>query len=270
MDFLKWLKGVNIYDFTIAALAVIAAVGIFYGNTDALAPLVAATLAAAVLDYAIGYLVHKKGHHIPKTSIITGMIVGMVMAPSGIPAAVGVAAIAMLAKHLLAFSRRPLFNPAAFALVFSVLIFSYSDSWWAAGFSPAQPLTALVVLLALAAAWKLNRLPLAFSFLVAEAIIADAYSGFGSLASVQGLTSVLGFSFFAGFMLDEPRTSAITRNAQVAEGLLVAALALAIARLLPPLGGATDLLLLSLLVANLAAPLLNKYLKMSSAMKNNE
>ena len=261
MDFLNWLKRINVYDFTIAALVIIAIIEMLSGNSNAASPLAAAALAATALDYAIGRLVQKKGNFIPKSAVITGLIVGMVMAPGGVIAAAGVAAIAILSKHVLAISRRPLFNPAAFALVLCVLIFNYSDSWWAAGLSAASPLTFLMVVLALAASWKIGKLPLALTFLAAEAAISVVYLGLGSLASMHGLLMIFGGVFFAGFMLTEPKTSAITRKAQVAEGISVAVLAWAIVQFAPALAGATDSLLLCLLAGNLLSPLLNRYVK---------
>ena len=261
MDLLKWLRGVNLYDFTIAALLVIAAIGVFEGNSDALVPLATSVLAAAVLDYAIGRLVDKKANFIPKSAIITGLIVGMVITPGNLVAAAGVAAIAILSKHLLAISKRPLFNPAAFALVVCVLVFSYSDSWWAAAIMANQPLTFIVAALALAAAWKVGKLPLMLSYLVAEAAITAIFVGVAVLASMHGLLIILGGVFFAGFMLDEPKTSAIPKKAQVAEGILVAVLAFAIVQFLPALAGVTDTVLLSLLAVNLLVPQLNSRLR---------
>lgn len=260
MDPLKSLKRLNVYDFTIASLLVIAAIGIFYGNGSALLQVIAAPIAAGILDYLFNILSKNKGKF-PKSAIITGLIVAMVISPGSALTAVAAAIMAVLSKHVIRYSKGGVFNPAALGLVLSALIFHSSDSWWAAGVSFSQPATFIAIILALLASWKLNKLILSASFLLSSAILTVIFFGLSTFANPQGMLGVIGFCFFAGLMLTEPKTSAVTNLAMAAEGFIVLLLSMVFLIAAPALASASDGLLLSLLAVNLMVPLLNRTLK---------
>ncbi len=245
-------KAIEIHEFMIACMLIVVAAAFATGSA-AFAPQVAVCVATAgLLDYCINRFAKKKDH-LPKSGVITGFLVSFVLGPTPLAVAAAVAIIAILSKHVIARGFFHPFNPAAFGLVAGTLLLRTTDAWWA-GASP------VVIPLALMVSWKLGKLPLTFSFLVASALLGGFYFGFASLASLQGIINAFGFMFFAGFMLVEPVTSTYLPKAMVVEGVLVAAFGWAIVFLLPGVAAATDALLVALLLGNLLVPVLNERL----------
>ena len=105
-----------------------------------------AALAALVFDAAVARALHRK---IPFSvgGLITGLIIADVLSPlTPIWVMVLTIFIALGSKHVLKRGRKPLFNPAAFGLLASIVVFSTAQSWWAA--MPLRPLWEVAVFLA--------------------------------------------------------------------------------------------------------------------------
>ena len=84
---------------------------------------------------------------IPTSALLTGLIIGMVLAPQepdGI--VVMTAIIAIGAKHLVRTTKAHIFNPAAVALAFAPLLFGAGESWW--GAAAGLPVVAILPLVA--------------------------------------------------------------------------------------------------------------------------
>lgn len=258
MDVVDKFKRMQVYDFTVAVLIVIAVVELASGSLSMLPSLITSIIVAAVFDYAINKFIYKR-EFVPKSGIITGMILGLVIfSPSLLFVGLG-SAVAVVSKHVFVYRKRHYFNPAAFGLVLSALLLKTGDSWWGAGFTLQMPLTLVIIPLALLVSWKIRKLTLTFSFLVVDAVIYAARYGIGSVSSVDSLLGILSLVFFAGIMLVEPMTSAVSRRAMVAEGVLVALLNGFLVIFVQSIVGITDLLLVSLLIANLFVPSLSKF-----------
>ena len=259
LDIVKKFKSINVYDYTIAALAVCAAIGLYYGFGAVSWQLVLAPITALALDY-LAYRFLKGRDAFPKSGLITGLIISLVIYPSGPLSAVAAAALAIAAKHLVTYMKRPIFNPAAFGLLASAVIFQSSDSWWAAGLSISAPASFIAAALAIAAGWKIGKLPITLAFLAGTLLVSAAYLGPASLLNAQMLAAVLGFSFFAGIMLTDPKTSCYSRNALVAQGIFVVAFNLAFGYVSPSLPFSIDGILVALLASNLLVPAFNRFL----------
>lgn len=252
VELLERFKAIQIHDFMIASMAVIAVTSVIAGASHAISHIIAAVVVAAVLDYGIIRFLKQK-NYFPKSAVITGFLVALVMEPSNLLYAAAASVIAILSKHIIVYDNRHAFNPASFGLVASTLVFNASDSWWASS-------NLLVIPLALLVSWKLNKLRLTLSFLAVNAVLTAVYFGAAAVASLQGAFNVLSFLFFAGFMLVEPLTSTYKPNAMLAQGVLVALVTWAIVFFIPSLAGAADALLLTLLASNLLVPALNEKL----------
>ena len=89
-----------------------------------------AVATAALIDVVVG-LLRKNKRIFPDGGIITGLIIGLVLSGTvSWPVAALTSAIAVASKHLLKIGRKPIFNPAAFALLFTLYVFHTGQSWW--------------------------------------------------------------------------------------------------------------------------------------------
>ncbi len=179
-----------------------------------------------------------------QSAAITGMLVGMLLAPGAGLVIVWLAVVVAIAsKKLAQFKQgKHIFNPAAFGLVFASLILGNRLNWW--GYmSPV-----LVIALAGAIMFRLHRLSLPFSYFLSRGLSAMAAGAAGI-----GLNAFLLPNLFFGFiMLVEPKTSPAKRPAQVLFGILCGVLATVFYGILPSLDGDLS----ALLVVNLLRPVL--------------
>ncbi|QSO52408.1 RnfABCDGE type electron transport complex subunit D [Alicyclobacillus curvatus] len=92
--------------------------------------IVAAMATASAIDVVLGML-RKNKRIFPDGGMITGLIIGLVLSGTvSWPVAALTSAIAVGSKHLFKIGRKPIFNPAAFALLFTLLVFHTGQSWW--------------------------------------------------------------------------------------------------------------------------------------------
>jgi Na+-translocating ferredoxin:NAD+ oxidoreductase RnfD subunit len=140
------------------------------------------------------------------------------------------AVVAVTSKHLFRTRLTNIFNPAAFALVLSALLFDSGHSWW--GALPDWSWFGAALLLAAGSytAERVNKLPLVLSFLGAFYGLFTIASFTGSSAEVASVFRAPDFQaalFFAFFMLDDPPTCPIKYPDQVIFGLIAAGVSLA-------------------------------------------
>lgn len=203
------------------ALAALATIGAKHGAL----PVLLAGVGGAVGTDLIFMHIRKGRVAFPSGAILSGLIIAMVLSrtsPPGVPLAM--AAMAVASKHLFRTRWGNIFNPAAFALILYTVLFHSAQSWWGAvPFSRVAgfPLLAL-------AAWyiarKVNKLPLAMTFLAViltgttvAAFLGDAQA----TAQVFRLPDINALVFFAGFMLTDPPTSPAKPADQVWFGAVV-------------------------------------------------
>lgn len=224
-------------------LALLAAVGIATGGaSEAKSAVLATALAAAVLAELAFF------GSVPTASLqsaaISGLIVGLLVAPSGnLLFAWSAAVMAIASKRLLVFREgRHIFNPAACGLLFSVLVFGNRLNWW------GNSSTLVVVVGAGLLMLRLRRFSLPFAYFITRTATTVLIGGIGSLSSALLLPNL----FFAFIMLVEPKTSPAKRSEQWAFGSLCGLLATAYYRYLPAYEGD----ILALLTLNFLRPLL--------------
>lgn len=141
----KWLKTPKGY-VAIAMLAYLLIASIGYKNLLGIKNAIVAVFVAFIVDIVFNVL-KKRKWTIPDGAVITGLIIALILSSAtstGIIAATAV--LAILSKHLLVYKKKPIFNPAAFGLLLSVLFFKTGQSWWGAfGDLPAWTILFLLV-----------------------------------------------------------------------------------------------------------------------------
>ncbi len=240
----------DMYDYLIISLLIFIGTSLYaLRSSEFFISTIVAVLSAVLTDLAANYLKNKK-IFFPKTGLISGLIVSIVLSSSGpLPMVVaGVAAV--LSKHMIKIEKRHVFNPANFGVLLSVLIFATaSQSWWGTSYNW------LVLPLGMFVSFKARRLDAALSFLIAYTILFLV----PNLLS-QGLSLNAFYSspllFYTFVMVVEPATTPIMSKGRVLFGVLVAVLTYLFSQYYP------DVMFLgALFVADLFVPLINKYVR---------
>lgn len=156
--------------------------------------------------------------------LITALILALIIEPSRPIQNLGflgwAAVLAMATKYVVAYHKKHLFNPAAFAVVVTSLALGQSASWWVG--SPAM--APIILIGGVLLVRKMQRWGLVWAFFIT---VAATLLGFGIFAQVN-LLSASGqlvlrspLLFLAFVMLTEPSTTPSTRNTQMAYGAIV-------------------------------------------------
>jgi ferredoxin-NADP reductase len=231
------LGRVTMYMLVIIALALLGVAAIAgsligqinYPVLDILASAAVLLVVSIVSNWLIGRIFRVS----PQTtsSIITGLLLLFIFAPTLDPAGLGTLALAAVVasatKYLLAIRGRHVFNPAA-AAAFLVglvppLLGSTFVTWWV-GTSFLLPFATIG---ALAILFRTRKLWLGLAFVVVGTVGWGITFAGNGLAFADGLTFALlqyPAVFFAGFMLSEPLTLPPRRWQQLLEAVVVGAL----------------------------------------------
>lgn len=245
MSSLDLINKYTVYDYIIVFLLILFAVNSTTQNLWANSlPHVIITVALAVLlDLTLSFLKSKRKPkegqmamppfklHLPKSAIISGMIIGLLIEPTGLtwPALAPVIMaplVAILLKHLIRFKGDHIFNPANLGLLVTIAALSSSLSWWGAG-TPW-----LVAIFGLFLAYRLKRPTPALAFLAVYFLLTIGYdattnTSFSLDNSLQQLYS--GTILFFGFiMVQEPVTAPRSSKSRLIFGILVAIFAFAL------------------------------------------
>jgi Na+-translocating ferredoxin:NAD+ oxidoreductase RnfD subunit len=244
--FLRTPKGL-----AIVLLAVLVAAGAAGAGVGLVAPLVAASVLAAMAVDAVALRMRENAWTFPDGALLTGLFVAMILSPrepwyvGAVTAAVGVAS-----KYVARVGNANVFNPAAFALVATFYVFDTGQSWW--GALPELPPLALVVLFAtgIYITRRVNKMAGVLSFLGCYYLLFTITAFVGEPARVAELyraPDLHAALFFAFFMVTDPPTSPPKARDQVVYGAITALASYAAFEIL----GAAYFLLAGLLVANL-------------------
>ena len=158
-----------------------------------------------------------------ESAIITALILALILPPlavtgtTGSAAFVAIATVAMASKYLLSIEKKHIFNPAAFAVVFSAFALGIPATWWIGGNSM---LLALVILGGVLVVYKLRRFDLVLAF-GAAALGTIAFTSLDPLVAIQGTLLHSAFFFLAFVMLTEPLTMPPARRFRIIYGALV-------------------------------------------------
>ena len=212
----------------LALLIAIAAPG--QGLRNVAAGLFSAMLLAGVTDLLI--LRRRKGvWEFPSGAVLTAMIVAMVLRSQEPWYSIALTSVAAVASKYLVRSRSAnVFNPAALAIIGSFYVFHSGQSWW--GALPEVPLWAQAALVAggVYITNRVNKLPLALSFLGAYFLLftAAAYAREPRwVAEIFRPPDIEAALYFAFIILTDPPTSPTRYPDQVACGVIVATTAFA-------------------------------------------
>jgi Na+-translocating ferredoxin:NAD+ oxidoreductase RnfD subunit len=178
----------------------------------------------AALDIICG-LIEKRKRIRPDGAVITGLIIALILSITSswiIVAATSV--ISILSKHLLVHKKKPIFNPAAFGLLLSILLFQSQQSWWGAfGDLPSWTLVFLLIG-GYAATNRINKFPQVFSFLGTYFVLLILmwYLHIGDVPDALLPPFINATLFFAFLMLTDPPTSPAKDKDQIIFGILTA------------------------------------------------
>lgn len=234
------VKGFSLHGSTLALLILVAVFAIAkFSNPQGAIFSILAYSAFSVGADALMCLVLNKKAKISLNSAITGLILGSILPIGDLWQVFTICAFAILSKHMISHAGAPIFNPAAFAIVLAGLVFGIYSEWWASSDR------IVLLLLALFLAWKLGKFQMQIAFAGAW-IVSNCAKIFISGGSNYA-SSLLVPAYFMAFMLLEPKTSPAKPSRQIAYGVIVAVLAVALQYTHSPM----DNLALALIIANI-------------------
>lgn len=205
-----------------------------------------AVISAITADSVITYLKEKK-FLITESSVISGLIIGYVL-KSQQPWWLFLAAslIAIGSKHLIRVNKNHLFNPAAFGIFSSILLFSATTQW------QGTYLWYIVIPAGIYFVYKIKKVEIIIGYAIAFLVL------FGTQAVIQkvNLLNIFGYlSYFYIFvMVIEPKTTPKNSLGKFIFGVGVSILIF----ILTEIGVRFDVELFALLAFNSMVPLLNR------------
>ncbi len=127
---------------------------------------------------------------------------------------------AMASKYILAINKKHLFNPAAFAVALTALLFNQYASWWVG----TLYLAPFVFIVGFLITRKIKRWNLVLAFFVTAAVLIIGHAFFlgqdvGFITKALVIDSPI--LFFAFIMLTEPATTPPTKEKRIWYGILV-------------------------------------------------
>ncbi|NHM32031.1 RnfABCDGE type electron transport complex subunit D [Neobacillus terrae] len=224
MTLKKWIKTPKGYvAIAMFAFLIIAAIG--YKDSHGIKNAFTAVFAGVIVDIILNIIKRRKWT-LPEGAVITGLIIALILSTATSILVVGATAVfAILSKHFLVYKKKPIFNPAAFGLLFSFLFFKTGQSWWGA-FGDLSVWTILFLLVGgYMVANRIHKFPQVFSFLGTTFVMLALMGYFNIGDAVDALRPpfINGTLFFAFFMLTDPPTSPAKDKDQVIFGFLTAA-----------------------------------------------
>lgn len=210
---LKKLRSPHWYQ--IIALSILVGYNGFF-NTVYLPQVLVSVATAGIIDFLIRYKKYDI-KTLPKSAIITGLLIGTILGRAEIYVFIITAAIAIVSKYFIKWNGNIL-NPAAFAVLISMYIFSVQAIWWASG-----PLF-LVLLAGIISLGKLKRDKIFFSFILFYGFLIILQNIFIQSFSLFIIPyAFLSAPFFlALFVLTDPKTSPTSGRGQIYFGALAA------------------------------------------------
>ncbi|MFH1127883.1 MAG: RnfABCDGE type electron transport complex subunit D [Candidatus Omnitrophota bacterium] len=212
-----------------------------------------AVISALVIESVILYF-KTKTLQITESSIITGLIVGYVLSSDEAWWRFALASLlAILSKYLIRLQKKHIFNPAAFGIFLTLIIFGVSTQW--------QGTYIWYILLPFGFYFghKIRKIEI----LIGYAVVALASFGIQAMLQKAALWHIFGYLsyFFIFIMLIEPLTSPIKPMGKFIFGACVAGVIF----VLSELGAKFDVELFSLLAMNFTVSLFNKLLPKKGA-----
>jgi len=246
------MKGLTLYTYMILALSVLVLFNVYQDVfTLRVVEAVAMSVSTAVLLDGIIIRRKERKFRFPGGALISGLIIAALLEPDIENKFIYLIAptLAILSKHIIRVSNRNMFNPAAFGLLTTAILFQGVITWWAA--TPFY----LVVPFGLFMIYKMRGWYLILSFLLTSVPL---YIIYGVMHQIDLMDSIgLINVFFVLFMLTEHKSAPQTTKAKVIYGSLIGILAFTLHFYYPHIDNA----ILALLVGNLSVPVINKWVK---------
>jgi len=184
---------------------------------------------------------------ITESSIISGLIIGCVLSSDN-PWWIFLLAsfLAVSSKHLIRFRRKHLFNPAAFGIFLSIILFGAFTQW------KGTYMWHILLPFGLYFISRVQKLEV----LLGYGLTTLGLFGIQAIMQNTPLLNIFGYLsyFYIFIMMIEPKTTPIKRRGKFIFGMGVAASIF----ILTECGARFDAELASLLILNLSVPLLNK------------
>ena len=161
-----------------------------------------------------------------ESTYITALILALIISPPQagqyltiVPFLVWAAIWSMAAKYVIAYGKKHIFNPAAFAVALTAITLGQSATWWVGTWS----LLPFVAIGGLMVTRKIRRFDLVTSFFVTALVTTVIFhiSSQGLLVSLEKTFTETAICFFAFIMLTEPLTTPPTKWTQIIYGGLV-------------------------------------------------
>ncbi|WP_342416430.1 RnfABCDGE type electron transport complex subunit D [Paenibacillus sp. FSL R10-2782] len=205
--------------------------------------------AAVAVDILCG-LMRQRKRMLPDGAFITGLLIALVLSTAtSWPVVAATSAIAIVSKHLLVYRKKPIFNPAAFGLLLSILIFGSGQSWWGAFGDLATWMIAFLLIGGYVITDRVNKFPQVFSFFGTFFVLLFLIGRFhlGDASDALRPPFINAALFFGFFMLTDLPTTPAKMKDQIVFGILVAFVGAAVYDLF----GGLMYLFIGLLLANL-------------------
>ena len=219
----KWLKTPKGY-VTMAMIIYLLVASVGTKELTGIRNGIVAVFVAFIVDI-ICNVIKKRKWSMPDGAVITGLIIALILSTAtSLVIITATAAIAILSKHLLVYKKKPIFNPAAFGLLLSVLFFQTGQSWWGA-FGDLPVWTILFLLVGgYAVTNRVNKFPQVFSFLGTSFLLLLLMGHFNIGGAVDALRPpfINATLFFGFFMLTDPPTSPGKDRDQIMFGVITA------------------------------------------------
>ena len=217
-------------------------------DKDAVFPLtvIAALISVIATDVIFSYLQHRK-FSFSASSAISALIIGFVLASDNPWWVIALASLfAISSKYLIRFNKKHVFNPAAFGIFLSIILFGANTQW------KGTFLWYILLPMGLYFTYKIRKLELIIGYLI------TALGLFGIQAVLNKVALISIFSYLSYFyifiMLIEPKTTPIKPLGKLIFGIGIAVLIFSFTQI----GVRFDAELAALLILNLSVPLLNK------------
>lgn len=212
-------------------------------------PLLAVGLMMAI-DLGWTYLRSKKLYW-PSASVVTGFLIGLIIAPTEPLWIIAVATMAaFVSKQFIGTGiRQHIFNPAAFGIMAVNIAFAVPVAWWAVAWGQL-PIVILIPAMA-RILWRMRRIWLPITFLL---VYITYYLPIFFPTAIPRLILDGTLMLFALVMLTEPTTSPVVGKSKYVFGAAVAVIVIVLSQT----GILSEVFLPALLIGNLGAFLIKR------------
>ncbi|MFA5231288.1 MAG: RnfABCDGE type electron transport complex subunit D [Candidatus Omnitrophota bacterium] len=178
--------------------------------------LITALISVIMVDIVFSYFNNKK-FSVSESSIVSALIIGFVLASDNPWWMISFASLtAVCSKYLIRFNKKHIFNPAAFGIFLSILLFGASTQW------KGTFLWYILLPVGLYFTYKLRKLELIAGYL----LTALSLFGIQAVLNKAPLIDIFGYLsyFYVFIMLIEPKTTPIKPLAKLSFGIAAAGL----------------------------------------------